>query len=459
MGPMRRTLTPELERWLGTTPRKALVLRGARQVGKTWLVRDLARRAGLTLIEVNLERNPELARPLLELGPQAALADLTLDHPDPPSPDRCLLFLDEVQEAPEVLARLRWFTEELPELAVVAAGSLLEFALAEHAFSMPVGRITYRFVEPLAFDEFLMAHGEAQVHERLLAWEPGEELTPTLHARAMESYDRFAMTGGMPAVVEADTRGAEPAELRGLQSDLVQTYRDDFAKYAQRLPRAELNLVLASVAAQLGSKFVYARVDDSIKHQHAKRALELLRDARVITLASHSHATGIPLGATADTKRRKAFFLDVGLAHALMNTPAGAAFPAFAALADAVRGALAEQLVAQQVRAPLGPRGAEPVLHYWQRSGGRAGELDFVLQLDQRIVPVEVKSGSAGKMKSLHQFMADRALDFAVRIDRNPPSVQDLDLTTTQGDPVRYRLLSLPGYLLFRLTAVAAAAR
>lgn len=365
-------------------------------------------------------------------------------------PGESLLFIDEIQAVPAVLAKLRWFSEELPELPVVAAGSLLEFALSARGFSMPVGRITYRHVEPLSFDEYLRAHSQIQLLSRLAAWSPGDQLGAIAHGQATDWYERYAMVGGMPAVVNADIEHANPQRCRRLQTDLMVTYRDDFAKYAGRMEPHLLDLVLVSVAAQLGRKFVYSRAGEGVKHQQAKHSLQLLAKSRLITLAPHSIADGIPLAGTADESKRKALFLDVGLVHAILRTPAGGVFPRFADLAPGVRGKLAEQLAGQQLRVLTPGSGDEPALHYWQRGGGRPGEIDYLVEIDQTVVPVELKAGASGSMKSLHQFMHDKQLGCALRVDTNPPSVMDVDVKTTQGQRVRYRLLLVPGYLLWR---------
>jgi predicted AAA+ superfamily ATPase len=228
------------------------------------------------------------------------------------------------------------------------------------------------------------------------------------------------------------------------------TYRDDFAKYVGRMQPTILDAVLLMVANLIGRKFVYARVGEGIKQHQAKHALELLAGARLVTIAPHTHAMGLPLGGDVNPRNRKAFLLDVGLLHALLGTPAGRVYPEWRVLAPGVRAKLAEQLAAQQLRVLNPAAGHEPSLHYWQRTGGRPGEIDLVVQIGQRVVPVEQKAGAAGAMKSLHQFVHDKRLDLALRIDSNPPSLQQIDLKTTLGDQVRYTLLGLPGYLLWR---------
>ncbi|MFT7671352.1 MAG: putative AAA+ superfamily ATPase [Planctomycetota bacterium] len=450
--PMERLISAELDSWLASRGRRTLVIRGARQVGKTWLVRDLAKRNSLDLVEANFERSPHLADIFTDASPHEVFRELSLLTGRELRPETSLLFIDEIQVAPAVLSKLRWFTEDFPELPVVAAGSLLEFALGEKGFSMPVGRVTYRFVEPLSFEEYLSAHDQEQLLSRIRDWKPGEELGALVHKKAATYYERYSMVGGMPAAVSADVEFDEPQMCRRIQTDLMATYRDDFAKYVGRMDPRLLDIVLVSVAAQLGDKFVYSRAGEDVKYKQAKQSLELLALSRLVTLAPHSTAEGIPLGGAIDIGKRKAIFLDVGLAHAILRTPAVGAFPKLADLGPNIRGKLTEQLAGQQLRNPSPSLGDEPILHYWQRSGGRPGEIDFLIEIDQVIVPVELKAGASGSMKSLHQFMHDKQLELAVRIDTNPPSVMDAEVRTTQGDQATYRLLSLPGYMLWRVT-------
>lgn len=456
---MKRSVSSFLSRWLRSRSRLPLVIRGARQVGKTWLVRDLATREQRTLIEVNLERDPLLARHFAQPDPRRVFDDLTLTLDVSAAPGDAILFVDEIQAAPEVLARLRWFAEELPELPVAAAGSLLEFALRDFSHSMPVGRIQYAHVEPLTFPEFLEAHGQAVLLERLERYRAGAPPADAVHRQATAWHHRFAMVGGMPAVVAEDAGGAAADRCRSVQRDLIQTYRDDFAKYAGRLDHRLLYPVLLAVAASLGSKLVYSRIGEGVKLQHAKRALESLAMARLCQLIPHSSANGIPLAAEANDRIRKAALLDIGMAHGLWNTPAGRGFPAWSELPPQVQGGLAEQLAAQELRAAAGGPDVMGQVHHWRREGGRNAEIDYLIEIDARIVPVEVKSGAAGAMKSLHQFMLDKDLQAAVRLDRNPPSLQRVDVKTTQGRRVRYRLLNLPHYLTWRLPQLIAQTR
>ena len=449
---MERTVAAALAAWLRAPDRKPLVLRGARQVGKTWLVRDLARRSGRELAEFNFERDPSFARYFLTSDPAKILGELSLALGRDVSPERSLLFLDEIQAATSVFAKLRWFYEEMPSLPVVAAGSLLELSLGEGHFSMPVGRVSFQHIEPMGFREFLEAHDQQRLLNALREWTPGASPLPeAAHERATEWLHRYSMVGGMPAVVAMDVSGRDARACRELQRDLVAAFRADFAKYSGRMNPSVLDATLHAVAGSLGRKLVYAHFEGGVKQHQARRALDLLVGARVCHLVRHSAANGLPLGAEVKDTFRKAILADVGLAHALLGTAAATAFPSWTDLAPAVRGQLADQLAGQQLRLTDALTGDGPELFYWQREGGRPGEIDYLVVVEGRIVPVELKSGAAGSMKSLHQFMFDKHLDLAVRCDANAPSLMQVSVKTTRGDPVSYRLLSLPPYLLWAL--------
>lgn len=453
---MHRRHESELDAWLADPARKPLILRGARQVGKTWLVRDLAARSGRDLIELNFERDPGLHRHFESNDPHRILGNLSLQVDRDTSPQDSLLFLDEIQAAPELLAKLRWFLEELPELPVIAAGSLLEFTLTEHDISMPVGRVTFRHVEPMSFSEYLIAHDRARLHDALAAWRPGDDLPSVAHEQAIEWFQRYSMVGGMPEVVAADVEGRAPRHVRERQSALMATYRADFAKYTGRMDRDVVDTTLLAVAGMIGQKFACSRVEEGIRHSSAKRALELLARARVCHLVDRSSANDVPLGAEATSRGQKAILGDVGMLHALVGTPAEDAFPAWSSLEASLRGRLADQLAGQQLRLRDTGPGDGARLYYWRREGGRAGEVDYVIQAGGRVVPLKLKGGTAGSMKSLHQFMFDRGLPVAVRSDLNPPSVMDVSVKTTQGDRAAYRLVGVPLYLLWNLDACLA---
>ena len=453
---MIRSAARELDQWLKNPSRKPMVLRGARQVGKTWLVRDLAKRHGLQLIELNLERFPNLVDLFSENRPEAVLLNLEAELSAPVNRQSVILFLDEIQAAPELFSKLRWFREDMPDLPVIAAGSLLDFALHKYQFSMPVGRVSYFYLEPMSFFEFLQASGHGALYRKLSSVSLASGLAASLHEKCLKLFQIYCLMGGMPEVVQAWINTENPGECIKIQHDLLTTFRDDFHKYGDGMEAAALDKIMLSVARQLGNKFVYSRVDPSSKAGPIKKAFHLLCRAKVCSKVAHSTGNGLPLGAESNEKFFKALMVDIGLISAQLGISSTRRREA-ETLVFSNKGGLAEQFVGQQLRAIKSPL-VDASLFYWQRTGGRQGEIDYLLQHGNRVVPVEVKSGPAGSMKSLHQFMAEKDLDLAVRCNFNLPTMEDIQVKTTTGRAVSYRLLSIPVYLtqcLDRLMAEA----
>ncbi len=442
---MIRSVARNLDQWLENPNRKPMVLRGARQVGKTWLVRDLAKRHNLQLIEMNLERFPNLADLFSENRPQAVLKNIEAEISTPVKCESSLLFLDEIQAVPELFAKLRWFKEDMPELPVIAAGSLLDFALGKYQYSMPVGRITYFYLEPISFFEFVRASGHDALYRKLSSFSQTSGMPESLHEKCLRLYQAYCLTGGMPEVVQEWISSEDLDACMKIQHDLLATYRDDFHKYGGEMEAAVLQKIMLSVANQMGSKFVYSRVDLSSKTGPIKKAFDLLCQAKVCTRVAHSAGNGLPLGAESNEKFFKALMVDIGFISVQLGISSTRRREA-ANLILSNKGGLAEQFVGQQLRALQSPL-MEASLFYWQRTGGRQGEIDYLLRHGGQVVPLEVKSGPAGSMKSLHQFMAEKRLDFAVRCNFNLPTVEDISLKTTLGQAVSYRLLSIPVYL------------
>ncbi|MCF8125083.1 MAG: ATP-binding protein [Desulfotignum sp.] len=449
---MERSASQHLDNWLVEKNRKPLVIRGARQVGKTWLVRDLATRHNLTLIELNFERNPSLADLFNTNDPRETLLNLESEFNTPIHPKTTLVFLDEIQAAPEIFAKLRWFKEDVEDLALIAAGSLLEFSLNTYQYSMPVGRISYFYLEPFSFFEFLQATGNDFLLKKLARFSMNDSIPLSLHEKALKLYHTYCLVGGMPEVLQ---KWADTGDLKAcmkLQQDLLATFREDFYKYGDRFDPDLLFKLFISVCRQIGTKFVYSRVDPSAASPAVKNGLSLLCKARVFSQTRHTSANGLPLGAESNDKFFKILLTDTGLVSAqldLTSIPYSQAKDIF----FTNKGPLAEQFVGQQLRAVQSPL-TDPSLFYWQRTGGRQGEIDYIIQHRNRIIPVEIKSGKAGSMKSLHQFMHDKGLDLALRINANLPAVEQISIKTTKGDPVSYALISIPLYLAQQIDAL-----
>lgn len=442
---MIRFASAQLDSWLSEKKRKPIVVRGARQVGKTWLVRDLARRHNLKLIELNFERNPALADLFVSNEPKKILNNLESEFETSINPDSSLLFLDEIQAAPEMFARLRWFKEDLERLPLIAAGSLLEFALNKYPYSMPVGRISYFFLEPFSFFEFLLATGNEFLVKKLTTFSPDDSMPESIHEKCLGFYHDYCLVGGMPESLQqwADTRNLK--KCIKIQQDLLLTFRDDFYKYGGQFDPDLLFKLFVSVSRQMGNKFVYKLVDPLAKPLLIKKSLSMLSQARVFSKIMHTSGNGLPLGAESNEKFFKMLLIDIGLVSVQLGLSSISHAQA-GNIIFANKGGLAEQFIGQQIRSFLSPL-TDPILFYWQRTGGRQGEIDYIIQHGNRIIPVEIKSGTAGSMKSLHQFMADKGLDLAVRFNANLPSVEKIDVKTTKGDSVSYTLLSVPLYL------------
>ncbi len=449
---MKRFIATELDKWFKSPDRKPLVLRGARQVGKTWLVRNFAERHQLDLIELNLEKQPGLSDLFSENNPGEILRNIEAALAVKIDPFSACLFLDEIQATPELFSKLRWFREDMPELAVIAAGSLLEFALKDLQYSMPVGRITYFYLEPMTFFEFVLASENEALYQYLVSFNLKKTLPPTLHKKCLKLYKEYCVVGGMPEVVQNWVDSGDVNACIKLQYDLIATYRDDFHKYGDNTDAKLIHKLLLSVAERLGNKFVYSKVDRHAPLIKVKKILMMLSLAKVCSRVLHTSGNGIPLGAQSNEKFFKALMVDIGLISVQLGLSAvkGSELDKMALLN---KGGLAEQFVGQQLRAAQSPF-TDTELFYWQRTGGRVGEVDYIIQYGNRIVPVEVKSGAAGSMKSLHQFMAEKNLDFAVRFNANLPALESIHVKTTLGAPVAYRLLTVPLYLAENLDSI-----
>ncbi len=444
---MKRFATEALLAWKNRARRKPLVMRGARQVGKTWLVRDFAATAFESLCEINFEKTPDTAK-LFDLRDPGKIVPLLAAQTGVPiEPGRTLLFLDEVQAAPQVLPTLRYFYEEMPALHVIAAGSLLEFALSDHAFSMPVGRIEYFFLDPMTFGEFLCAAGRKPLFDFLRAWHVGEEFPAPLHGECMNELRRFLAVGGLPESAEAFlSANGDFIESERTRQGVLSTYADDFAKYARRVPTERLRKVFASVPRQLGGKFTWAQVDREERSHELGAAMDLLCLARVASKVRRTSGSGLPFGADADPRAFKALFLDVGLASVSCGLRTGDIVGEHDPLLIN-RGALSEQFVGQELaadRETWEPR----ELYYWAReSASSNAEIDYLGACGGHIYPVEVKSGATGRLKSMHQFLLEKGTDFGLRLNGDAPSWMETDFPASDGSRHRFRLLSLPLYL------------
>lgn len=385
----------ELLRWKADRRRKPLLLKGARQVGKSWSVGELGRTFEET-VTLDLERDRSLHRVFEgDLDANRLVREMRILKSASLVPGKSLLFVDEVQACPRAIMALRYLYEQLPELHVAAAGSLLEFALADISF--PVGRVRFLEMHPMTFAEFLWAVGKDAAAEVVLG--PPGEVPQAVHEMLLEQLRIYFFVGGMPESVGAWESTGSMVECGRVQDDLAESYRRDFGKYAPRSDPRCLDAVFESVALQVGNQIKYTRLTEDFSGVTAKKAFDLLTGAQVVNRVPAAGPAGLPLGATASAKRFKALMVDIGLMQKLRALPPAREYRK-GDLLGIHQGAMAEQFVGQEMMVSQGR------LFYWSRGArGSTAEVDYLASVDGKVVPVEVKSGPAGRLRSLHMLL------------------------------------------------------
>ncbi|MCC6221365.1 MAG: ATP-binding protein [Deltaproteobacteria bacterium] len=455
---MKRNQLKFLLEWLGKENRKPLIIRGARQVGKSTLVRLFAAEQHLPLLEVNLERFPELASAFSAMDPRKLINQLeALPQMDSIVPSS-LLFLDELQAIPEAIPALRYLHEEIKKIPIISAGSLLEFALRDHNFSMPVGRVQYLHMGPMTFCEFLEALEEYKLRKEIDTYEVGKEINAIAHKRLSELLRNYLFVGGMPEAVEIFAKTRKFTEVKEVHSSIIDTYREDFPKYCGSRNLSRIVHIFNFAAKNVGTKVKYAHFSREEQSSTIKTDIELLSMARVISKVTHSHCSGLPLQADVEEKIYKLLFLDIGL----MNAVCGLKWDSLSHF-DNLRlineGAIAEQFIGQHLQYLIFPD-VNRELNYWIRERKTSNaEVDFVVSFHGKIIPIEVKSGKGGSLRSLHQFMGEKKAPLAVRFYANSPAKERIE-TTIQKEKkninVNYDLISLPLYLVEKLPDIVA---
>lgn len=402
---MYRSVYRHLEEWKKSGNRKPILLRGARQVGKSWLARELGKTFP-SFVEINFEERSDLT-PIFdgELSPDHVLPRLSAAAGRSIVPGETLLFLDEVQACPRAITALRYFYEKLPGLHVLAAGSLLEFAIER--IGMPVGRVSSLYCYPLSFYEFLLASGQRSLIEYIRSLPEDTPLDGPLHAKALTLLSEYMVVGGMPEAVREWVERRDIPACKRTHQDIVENYRQDFGKYARLRQREHVELVFSAVPRLTGRKLVFSHISDSLRSRELKPALELLQKAAVVHTVCHSSGNGLPLAAEANHALFKNLLLDVALMQSILHLDPGLW------LLDPDRrfvneGSVIEAFVGQELIAYRSPF-ERATLHYWVREkNGANAEVDYLIEKDGTVVPVEVKSGSGGKLKSLELFLSEK---------------------------------------------------
>lgn len=437
---MRRDIEKELISWKLQKGRYPLIIRGARQVGKSYLVETFGKAHFQNSVVVNLEFQPQLKDCFQSLDPSEIINKLQLILGVQIKEDNTLLFLDEIQECPQAIMSLRYFKEKMPELSVIAAGSLLEFALRSPDFKMPVGRILFLYLEPLSFSEYLDATGNQNLRQFLSEVKLTDSIDDVIHKKLLELLRIYLIVGGMPAVLKEYLSSNDLINCQRIQTGLLQTYRSDFGKYAKISQHKYLQKVFDMAPRLVGQRIKYSNIDTDTRSRDLKNALNLLALAGIIKPIYLTKASGLPLGAQINEQRFKINFLDVGL----MQNSCGLQ-GRLSVEEDFMQinvGAVAEQFVGQELT-EYSDRHQQASLYFWAREKkGSMAEVDYVINIGSDILPVEVKSGKEGKLKSLRMFIENKKSKSGIRFSQDKLSYYD-------------KILSIPIYMVEQMPRLA----
>lgn len=416
----KRLIDKYLIEWAANDNHKPLLLRGARQVGKSTAVQELSKKFD-TFVEINFEKQPKYKSlfnddlNVVRIVPQIAAL-----YGKPIVPGKTLLFFDEIQECPQAIMALRYFKEDLPDLHVVAAGSLLEFALKELP-TFGVGRIHSMFMYPMTFDEFLEADGQHLLIEARNQSSAEKPLPAVLHDKLVESFRTYMLVGGMPEVVKTWVQHHDYIRCQEVQDDIVITYEDDFPKYKKNVDPVLLRQTLRSAAVQVTNKFVYSKVGQDYKTVEVKKAVELLILAGILHPVTHTDANGLPLGSEEDKSYQKMLLLDSGLLLRLLKMSLGDVSELTTQILTASvgelvnKGPMAEFIVGLEMLHNMSPNIRHDLFYWVRHAKNSQAEIDYISNYLQVIVPIEVKADKQGGMKSLWSFMRDKKLHYALR--------------------------------------------
>jgi len=400
---MKRDVDKILNQWKYEPNRMPLMIRGARQVGKSYTITEFGKREFENFVTINFEQQPEYKNCFSTLVPKEIISTISVLNMSDIIPGKTLLFLDEIQECPRAITALRYFHEQMPELHVIGAGSLLDFVLSEENSRMPVGRVQYLYMKPLSFLEFLDAAGENRAREIIenTGWD--NPVNPVVHDHLLSLVKKYR-----------------------IQTSIIQTYRDDFGKYSSQVKQKYLQKIFSAVPKMVSKKFKYSQVDDSIHSRNLKEAVELLEKAGVVYRVLNTRGSGLPLDVNADDRHFKAVFLDIGLMQNICGLRSQTLM--MEDFIEVNAGAVAEQFVAQELLA-YRDEFEEPSLYYWAREErSSSAELDYLVPCLSYALPVEVKSGKTGTLRSMHLFLEKYPCPVGVRVSRlpfsdNPPII------------------------------------
>lgn len=395
---MQRIITNKLITWKDQNGRKPLIIRGARQIGKSFTITEFGKQYFEGEVHViNFEKQSDWKNIFdKNFDTSRIISELEIFINKRIAIGKDLLFFDEIQECPKAILALRYFYEQMPELHIIGAGSLLEFALQDISF--PVGRVQLLNMSPMNFYEFLLETGKEILAEEIV--NKPSDLSDNIHNLLLDEIKKYFFIGGMPECVKKYAETKHLIDVFDIQLNLINTFRQDFSKYATYSDKRCLNSVLDSVSKNVGHQIKYSHLAEGFTNPTIKKAFELLETARLFKRVCSSNPEGIPLGANKSDKIFKAIFLDIGLLSRLSGFSVSTEFNK-SDLLNIYRGILAEQFVGQEL---ISAENNE--LYYWSRQAkSSTAEVDFLIEKQNEIIPIEVKSGASGSLKSMHLLL------------------------------------------------------
>ena len=416
---MERSVDQHLLAWKDSPTRKVLLVRGARQIGKTYSIRQLGKHFK-HFIEVNFEEHPEIESFFeRSLSPAPLCEKLAIYFDTPIIPGETLLFFDEIQANANAIKSLRFFYEKMPELHLIAAGSLLEFTLEEIP-SFGVGRIQNLFMYPLTFKEYLIARGDQKLAALIHNSSPSNPIDPVIHQKILELLKVFQLIGGMPEVVDTYIKSSNLNQCQIILDNIITSIIDDFAKYKKRAPVSRLREVFNSIVHQTGRKFKYSNIAEG-SSQTFREALDLLVKAGLAYKIHHTSARGLPLAAQINHKKFKVLLFDTGIYQRMLGLDLSDYIVSdFKTLIN--KGNQAELFAGLELIANDSPH-TRPELYYWHREAKSSNaEVDYIIAHKGHIIPIEVKSGTRGQMQSIHIFLSERNLPSGIRLSHETHS-------------------------------------
>lgn len=443
---MYREASDFLQDWKVRKNRKPLIIRGARQVGKTFLVEQFA--SGFDLfIKINFEENPEYMELFQTNNVKTILENISFEIRTKIEPEKTLLFLDEIQACPEAIPTLRYFFEKVPELYLIAAGSLLDHVLNNLSYPMPVGRVEFLYVHPLSFKEFLIAGEEELLLDFLSSYNTEKTITGLTHEKLLKLLRTYFFVGGMPEAVKTYFETSDLLEVERVHESILTSMELDFTKYTKNNQPEFIQRVFRYVPRGIGNKVKYVNVDRSVKSIYLKQAFAKLEMSRVVQRVMATSSAAVPLENNVKKDVFKPLFCDIGLVSHILKVR----LKDLDNLMLLNEGALAEQFIGQQLLTRQ-PFFIDRQLFYWNREKRDASaEIDYLVDIDNKVIPVEVKAGKTGSLKSLQVFMSEKQKDFAIRFNTDLPGLTDVNVLLKIGNtvkPVAYQLLSLPLYMV-----------